>query len=180
MSGGGVTFNSSGAGNTLSVTSNAPGGGGNQSVSISGANTSLTLGTSGGAGNGPMNLTAGNAVSLQTGATLNALSGSQVNTGYLSVSSGTLLLDGIDRTTLQASAINANLVNVQSTFGSDGGLATATFSNGAVGTFTAGGIDLANDSAAGATRILNFLSGTTLNVGNLNLATSGGSTYRLR
>src|SRR5262249_3325437 len=80
---------SGGAGaTTLNVTSTS---GGNQNVTVSGPTTSLTLGISGAVGGSPMNLAAGKAVYIQNGAALNTLVGSQLNTGYLFASSGTLL-----------------------------------------------------------------------------------------
>src|SRR5262245_35453560 len=88
VSAGNIAFSGGAGGTTLSVTSTS--GGGLQTVTVTGPNTSLALGTSGGAGSSLMNLTAGKSTFIQNGAAFNILSGSQLNTGFLSVSSGTL------------------------------------------------------------------------------------------
>jgi hypothetical protein len=174
VSAGKIAFSGGAGGATLSVTSTSGGG---QTVTVAGPNTSLTLGSSGGAGSSPMNLTAGKSTFIQNGATLNTLAGSQLNTGFLFVNSGTLLVDGSSGAAGgQASAAIASGVGMPNAFGIAGGAAAITFSNGATGDFRVGGIDLANDSTAGTSGTLNVLSGAMLSVGNLNLATSGGAT----
>jgi hypothetical protein len=167
VSTGNVTFMGSPAGGTtLSVTSI----GGNQTTTITGTGSSLTLGAADGTGDRAMNLTAGNAVSVQNGGTLKILLGSQVNTGTMLIGSGTLLVDGASTQAI-ASGFLTNA------WGANGGTATVTFSNGAIGTFNNlnAPIDLANDGTSGTTATLNILSGAVLNAGAVNLDAVGGA-----
>ena len=82
---------------------------------------------------------------------------------------GSLSVDGTGSLAFTSTNIHACL------WGTSGNTATATFSNNAVGTFN-GSIEVSDSTVAGTTAIISILSGADLSVGNLTLATSGGST----
>jgi hypothetical protein len=131
----------------------------NQIFNVSGTNSRLEI-------------TGANAFSIGSGAQVNLTSGAVLSAGgridvASGAGSGTLTVAGTGSTATGGSEL--------SMWASGGGTANVTFSSGAAGTFTAG-LDLANSTAAGTTAVVNVLSNADLSVGNLNLATSGGTT----
>ena len=156
VSAGTVTFQSSGGAKTLNVNS-----GGAQDVLISGASTLLTLGAS----LNPLNLTAGDDLSVQSGATLEALFGSDVVANDLTTNgvNGTLRVNG------SGSSLTINTVTQQLI----AGLLTGSlqFQNSSTGNSFAGGLRVA-DGTTGVTGSVSITGGSTLTIGgNLSLAT---------
>ena len=133
----------------------------NATYNISDANSSLTMTTS--------NFTLGNGanVNVSAGGGISALGFSIANG-----SAGSLIVDGTDS---YASGTGGFL-----TWGSNGGAATITFSNGAAGNFhrTMGltMTSLAGSTTAGTTAHVTVESGATFTTNNLSVASAGGAT----
>lgn len=117
-------------------------------------------------------ITGANALSIGNDSDVSLAAGAVLTTGgriniAAAAGSSTLVVTGANSIATATSQLNI--------WGGAGGQATVTFSDKAVGNFS-GGIDLANDTTAGTTALVNVLSESALNVGNLKLATTGGTT----
>ena len=157
VSAGNVTFRSTGGARTLLLTSGA----GSQDILLSGATTTLNLGMA----SNPLHLTAGDDLSIQTGATLAVLFGSDVVANDLSDNglNGTLRIDGAGSTLTLAGNV-ANVVGRS-------GTGSLTFQNGSTGNTINASLGLGSSLAAAANGSLSLLTGSTLSLGgNLLLA----------
>jgi fibronectin-binding autotransporter adhesin len=157
VSAGTVTFQSSGGAKTLNVNS-----GGVQDVAVTGASTLLTLGTSG----NPLNLTAGDDLSVQSGATLDVLFGSDVVANDLTANglNGTLRVNGSGSSLTLNSAAQHLIANTLP--------GSLLFQNSSTGNSITGGLRIA-DNATGVTGSVSITGGSTVNLGgNLTLASA--------
>ena len=144
VSAGTVTFQSSGGAKTLNVNS-----GGVQDVAVTGASTLLTLGAS----LNPLNLTAGDDLSVQSGATLNVVFGSDVVANDLTANglNGTLLVNGSGSSLTLNSAAQHLIANTLP--------GSLLFQNSSTGNSIAGGLRIA-DNASGVTGSVSITGGS--------------------
>jgi fibronectin-binding autotransporter adhesin len=152
-----VTFQSSGGAKTLSVNS-----GGSQDVIVTGGSTTLTLGAS----LNPLNLTAGDDLSVQSGATFEARFGSDVVANDLTANglNGTLRVNGSGSSLTLNSAAQHLIANTLP--------GSLQFQNSSIGNSIAGGLRVA-DNASGVTGSVQISAGSTLTLGgNLALASA--------
>jgi fibronectin-binding autotransporter adhesin len=131
----------------------------NQVFNVSGASSRLEIN-----GTSALTIGGGTQVNLTAGGALTA--GGRIDVGNGAASAGTLSVAGSGSTATGGSQL--------SVWASDGGSADVSFSDGAVGTFSAG-LDLANSSTDGTTAIVDVQTGAQLNTGDLNLASAGGT-----
>ena len=132
----------------------------NQTYNVTGTSSRLEV-----TGTNSLSIGGGAQVNLTSGAAISA--GGRIDVGSGAVGVGTLTVAGSSSTATGGSEV--------SVWASGGGTANVTFSGGAIGTFSAG-LDLANSSTAGTAAVVNVVTEAELNVGNLNLATAGGTT----
>ncbi|MGD9637318.1 MAG: beta strand repeat-containing protein, partial [Pirellulales bacterium] len=161
VSAGGVTFASSGGPRTLSITAGA----GSQDIVVSGATTSLTLGTT----NNPLHITAGDDLSVQGGATLAVLFGSDLAANDLgSGLNGTLRVDGAG--SLVTLGGNATNWIASSATGS------LVLQNGSTGNSINADLGIASTLNTGTTGSLSISGGSTLVLGgNLTMASQNAT-----
>ena len=165
VSAGTVTFQSSGGAKTLNVNS-----GGVQDVAVTGASTLLTLGAS----LNPLNLTAGDDLSVQSGATLNVVVGSDVVANDLTANglNGTLLVNGSGSSLTLNSAAQHLIANTLT--------GSLLFQNSSTGNSIAGGLRIA-DNASGVTGNVSITGGSAVTMGgslalaSQNVASQNGS-----
>jgi hypothetical protein len=114
-------------------------------------------------------LQTGNLLAIGNGAQVNVTSGGVINAVPLvgDGSVGTLLVDAST-----VSFGSGGLTN----WGTNGGIATVTFSNGATGTLSGFGIFIGSGGTPGTTGLVNVQSGASLSVGGLFIGAVGGTT----
>jgi fibronectin-binding autotransporter adhesin len=157
VSAGTVTLQSSGGAKTLSLTAGA----GSQDLNVTGASTVLNLGVA----NNPLQIVAGDDLSIQNGATLAVLFGSDVTVNDFSDNglNGILRVDGAG-STLKLSGAVSNLIGANAA-------GSLVFQNTSTDNTINGSLGLANSSTPSVTGSLSILSGSTLALGgNLTLS----------
>ena len=154
---GSVTFLSGGGPQTLSLTAGA----GSQDLVVGGATTMLTLGATG----NPLHITAGDDLSIQSGATVAVRFGSELTANDLASGglNGALRVDGAgSQLTLGGNV--ANMIGAS-------GTGSLLLQNGSTGNSINADLGIASSAAAGATGSLSILSGSTLALdGNLTMS----------